>query len=152
MKAEYSIKSAYAEVDMLTAFLEMRVSTVSEVRTFLGQMCVWCEVLAAVGVTVTAREYQSAILKAIPEEMSKFTSGLLTASRMFAPTTQIDPDALIDHICEEADRLTTRRKRDKSAKGRGQQGRAQDKALAATGKGGKRKRKRKCHNCGKLGH
>ena len=80
-------------------------------------MRVWREELAAVGVTVTAREYQSAILKAIPEEMLKFTFRLLTASQMFAPTTQIDLDALINHICEEADHLTTRRKHDKLAKG-----------------------------------
>ena len=77
------------------------------------------EELATVGVTVTAREYQSVILKAILEEMSKFTSGLLIVSRMFAPTMQIDPDALIDHIYEEANRLTARCKRDKSAKGQG---------------------------------
>ena len=31
VKVEYSIKSAYAEVDMLTAFSEMHVSTVSKV-------------------------------------------------------------------------------------------------------------------------
>jgi hypothetical protein len=152
VKAEYSIKSAYAEVDMLTTFSEMCVSTMSEVQTFLGQMRMRHKELATVGVTVTAREYQSAILKAIPEEMSKFASGLLTASRMFTPTKQIDLDALIDHICEEADRLTAHRKRDKLVKGRGQQGGAQDEALATTGKGGKHKRKSKCHNCSKLGH
>ena len=152
VKTEYSVKSQYAEVDLLTAFSEMRCSSVSEVWTFLGQMRVKREELAAVGVEVTGKEYQSAILKSIPEEMSKFASGLLTSTRMFAPGMKVDPDILIDNISEEADRLTARRKRDKSAKGRGQQGGAQDKALAATGEGGRRKRKGKCHNCGKLGH
>jgi len=111
-----------------------------------------CEELAAVRVEVTGKEYQSAILKSILEEMSKFASGLLTSAQMFAPSTKVDPDILLDNISEEADRLTARRKHDKSAKGRGQQGGAQDKALATTGEGGRCKQKGKCHNCGKLGH
>jgi len=75
------------------------------------------EELATVGISVTPKDYQSAILKAILEEMFKFTSGLLTTSRMFVPTTQIDPDILIDHICEESDRLAMQRRHDKSMKG-----------------------------------
>jgi hypothetical protein len=101
---------------MLTTFSKMCVSTVSKVQTFLGQICMQCEELAAIRVTVTTREYQSVILKAILEEMSKFTSRLLTASQIFMPTTQIDLDALIDHIYE-ADCLTAHHKHDKSVKG-----------------------------------
>jgi len=152
VKNEYSVKSQYAEVDLLTAFSELHCSSMSEVWTFLRQMCVKREELTAVGVEVTGKEYQSAILKSILEEMSKFASGLLTSAWMFAPGAKVDPDILIDNISEEADHLTARCKRDKSAKGRGQQGGAQDEALAATGEGGKRKRKGKCHNCGKLRH
>jgi hypothetical protein len=117
VKNEYSVKSQYAEVDLLTAFSELHCSSVSEVQTFLGQMRMKREELAAVGVEVTGKEYQSAILKSIPEEMSKFASSLLTSTRMFAPGVKVDPDILIDNISEEADRLTARRKRDKSAKG-----------------------------------
>ncbi len=152
VKSKFSIKSQYAEIDLLTAFSELRCSTISEVWTFLGQMRVKHEELAAIGISVTPKDYQSAILKAILEEMFKFTSGLLTTSRMFVPTTQIDPDILIDHICKESNRLATWRRRDKSTKGRGQQGGAQDEALAATGDGRKHKHKGKCHNCGKPGH
>jgi hypothetical protein len=152
VKNEYSITSQYAEVDLLTAFSELRCSAVSKVWTFLRQMHMKCEELAAVGVEVTGKEYQSALLKSILEEMSKFASGLLTSAQMFAPGAKVDPDILIDNISEEADCLTAQRKRDKSAKGQGQQGRAQDKVLATTGEGGRRKRKGKCHNCGKLRH
>jgi hypothetical protein len=120
-------------VDLLTAFLELCCSSVSKVQTFLGQMRVKHEELAAVRVEVTGKEYQSAILKSIPEEMSKFASGLLTSARMFAASAKVDPDILIDNISEEADHLTARCKCDKSAKGRGQQGGAQNEALAATG-------------------
>jgi hypothetical protein len=84
--------------------------------------------------------------------MSKFASRLLTTSCMFAPTTQIDPVILIDHICKESDHLAMQRKREKSAKGQGQQGGAQNEVLAATGKGGRCKCKGKCHNCSKPGH
>jgi hypothetical protein len=45
------------------------------------------EELATIGISMTPKDYQTAILKAIPEEMAKFASGLLTASHMFAPTT-----------------------------------------------------------------
>jgi hypothetical protein len=124
VKNEYSVKSQYAEVDLLTTFSKLRCSSVSEVWTFLGQMRVKRKELVAVRVEVTGKEYQSAILKSILEEMSKFASGLLTSAWMFAPSAKVDPDILIDNISEEADRLTAQRKRDKSAKGRGQQGRA----------------------------
>jgi hypothetical protein len=68
-------------------------------------MCVKREELAAVGVTMADKEYQSAIIKSLLEEMSKFASGLLTAARVLSPTTSIDPAILIDHISEEADQL-----------------------------------------------
>jgi hypothetical protein len=124
VKTKFSIKSQYAEVDLLTAFLEMRCSTMSKVRTFLGQMHMKHEELAAVGVTVTGKEYQSAILKSIPEEMSKFASGLLTIGWMFVPSMKVNSDILIDNISKEADRLAAWCKHDKSGKGQGQQGRA----------------------------
>jgi gag-polypeptide of LTR copia-type len=110
VKDEFSVKSQYAEVDMLTTFSEMRCTNTSEVRTFLGQMRVKREELAAVGITVTSKDYQSAILKSVPEEMSKFASNLLTGARLFSSTKTIDPDTLIDHISEEADRLCAQRK------------------------------------------
>jgi len=152
VKNEYSIKSQYTEVDLLTTFSELHCSAMSKVQTFLGQMHMKCKELAAVRVKVTGKEYQSAILKSIPEEMSKFTSGLLTSAQMSMPGTKVDPDILIDNISEEADRLTAWHKCNKSAKGRGQQGRAQDEVLAVTEEGGRCKHKGKCYNCGKLGH
>ncbi len=153
VKTEFSVKSQYAEADLLTAFLEMRCLRGGDVRTFLGQMRVKCEELAAVGITMTEKEYRSAIIKSLPEEMSKFASGLLTAVHVLTPTTSIDPDTLIDHISEEADQLAARRKRDGGTSGKGKNSQSQDEAMAATqGDGGKKRRKGKCHNCGKMGH
>ena len=54
---EFSIKSQYAEIDLLSTFPKMRCSTISEVRTFLGQMHVKHEELAAVGISVTPKDY-----------------------------------------------------------------------------------------------
>jgi hypothetical protein len=153
VKTEFSVKSQYAEADMLTTFSEMRCPRGGDVRSFLGSMRVKREELAAVGVKMADKEYRSAIIKSLLEEMLKFASGLLTAARVLTPTTSIDPDVLIDHISEEADRLFARRKRDGGSSGKGKQPQSQDEALAATqGEGGKRRKKGKCHNCGKLGH
>ena len=80
-------------------------------------MCMKHEELATVRVTKTGKEYQSAILKSILEEMSKFASGLLTLAQMFMPGAKIDPDVLIDNISEEADHLTAQHKHDKPVKG-----------------------------------
>jgi transposase InsO family protein len=153
VKNEFSVKSQYAETDLLTVFNEMRCPRGGNVREFLGTMRVKREELAAVGVTMNEKEYRSAIIKALPEEMSKFASGLLTAARVLSSTKSIDPEVLIDHVSEEADRLAARRKRDGNSSGKGKQNSTQDEAMAATqGDGGKKKRKGKCHNCGKQGH
>ena len=153
VKSEFSIKSQYAETDLLTAFTEMRCPRGGDVRSFLGQMRVRREELAAVGVTMTEKDYRSAIIKALPEEMSKFASGLLTVARVLQPSTSIDPDILIDHVSEEADRLSTRRKRESGSLEKGKHPASQDEAMSATHPdGANRRRKGKCHNCGKLGH
>ena len=81
VKAEFSVKSQYTEADMLTSFSEMRCPRGGDVRSFLGLMRVKHEELAAVGITMSDKEYRSAIIKSLPEEMSKFASGLLTAAR-----------------------------------------------------------------------
>ena len=60
----------------------------------------------------------------------------------------------INHICEEADRLKNHCARSQpnlSQSGAKIQA-AGDEALAAMGSEGKRRRKGKCHNCGKQGH
>ena len=153
VKVEFSVKSQYAEADMLTSFLEMRCPRGGNVRLFLGSMHVKHEELVAVGVTMSDKEYWSAIIKSLPEEMSKFASGLLTAARVLTPSTSIDPNILIDHISEEADRLSARRKWDGGSSGKGKQPQVQDEALAAMqGDGGKKWHKGKCHNCGIAGH
>ena len=79
-----------------------------------------------------------------------FASHLLSLALIVHGAASIDLDALINQICEEADRL-------KSKRGKGQSGKKDptiDEALAATASddGKRRCRKGKCHNCGKPGH
>ncbi len=154
VKTEFSVKSQYAEADLLTMFLEMCCLRSGDVCTFLGQMQVKHEELAAVSVTMTEKEYQSAIIKSLLEEMSKFASGLLTAACILMLTTSINPDTLIDHISEEANWLAVRHKRDGGGtSGKGKHSQSQDEAMVAMqGDGWKKHQKGKCHNCGKLGH
>ena len=69
IKLEFSIKSQYAKTNLLTAFTEMRCPRGGDVQSFLSQMQVRHEELAAVGVTMMEKDYQSAIIKALLEEM-----------------------------------------------------------------------------------
>src|SRR6266702_1065200 len=124
---------------------------------FLGSLRYKREELAAAGVHITNKEYQRTVLKGIPEELARFASGLLSSARLVHRASSIDTETLIDHICEEADRLRNRRaergKPQSSQSGARSQA-AGDDALAATGSEGnkKKRRKGKCHNCGKPGH
>src|SRR6266702_2850332 len=124
---------------------------------FLGSLRYKREELAAAGVHITNKEYQRTVLKGIPEELARFASGLLSSARLVHRASSIDTETLIDHICEEADRLRNRRaergKPQSSQSGARSQA-AGDDALAATGSEGnkKKRRKGKCHNCSKPGH
>ena len=148
---EFTAKSIYAQNDLEQAFFEMRCPKDGDVRTFLTSVRYKREELAAAGVRVTNRDYQRTVLRGIPEELAKFASQLLAAARLTRQQSVVDTDTLIDHICEEAERLKNRRTRGQN-KGAGKKD-GEDEALAATGSdGGKKRRKGKCHNCGKPGH
>ncbi len=77
--------------------------------------------------------------------MSKFASRLLTAACVLMPTTSINPDTLIDHISEEANRLAAQCKHDGGTSGKGKHSQSQDEAMVATqGDGRKKHQKGKC--------
>jgi hypothetical protein len=89
-----------------------------EVREFLASLCCKREELAAVGVLVTEKEYEHTILRGIPRELATFASHLLSSALIVHGATSIDLDALVNHICEEADRLKSQRTRGKPSEGR----------------------------------
>jgi gag-polypeptide of LTR copia-type len=147
---EYQAKSTYAKNHLEQTFLDMRCAKGGDVRAFLRGLQHKHEELAATGVTISDRDYRRTVLRGIPEDLARFASWLLT-SHGDTPTST---DSLINDICEEADRSKNHRTRDQSGRGGGGKKEGQqDEALAATGTEGRRKKRRgKCHNCGKQGH
>ena len=124
---KYQAKSAYAQVDLHQTFLEMRCTKRGDVREFLTSLCCKCEKLAAVGVTVTDKKYERTILKGIPSELATFASHLLFLALIIHDASPVDLDALINQICEKADRLKSR-----CTKAQGAKKDFTDEALSAT--------------------
>src|SRR5712672_2213741 len=146
---DYQAKSAYTQADLHRSFMEMRCAKGEDVREFLASLCYRREELATAGVKVTKKEYERTILCSIPSELATFASQLLSSALIIGPATSIDPDALHNQICEEADRLKSRR-----ARGQPDQGakRETTEAFEATESDGRRQRKGKCRKCGEEGH
>src|SRR6266702_1025169 len=143
---EFTAKSVYTQNNLESSFYKMHCMKGGDVRAFLGSLRYKREELAAAGVHITNKEYQRTVLKGIPEELARFASGLLSSARLVHRASSIDTETLIDHICEEANRLRNRRaeqgKPQSSQSGaRGQA--AGDDALAATGSEGNKKKRRK---------
>jgi transposase InsO family protein len=149
---EFTAKSVYAQNDLESTFYDMRCPKGGDVRMFLTNLRYKREELAAAGVSISDKEYQRTVLKGIPEELARFASGILSSARIFSMSA-VDTETLIDHICEEADRLKNRCTKSQSKDSGAKSQAAGDDALAATGSEGKKKRcKGNCHNCGKAGH
>jgi transposase InsO family protein len=149
---EFTAKSVYAQNDLESTFYDMRCAKGGDVHVFLTSLRYKREELSAVGVSISDKEYQWTVLKGIPEELARFASGILSSARIFKAST-VDTETLIDHICEEVDRLKNRRAKSQSKDPGAKSSATSDDALAATGSGGKKKRRKgDCHNCGKAGH
>jgi hypothetical protein len=97
---EYKAKRTYAQNDLEDACFKMTCPKGGNVRR---------EVLAAAGVHITDKEYQRTLLRGIPDELARFASQLLSATRLVHHASTVDTDTLIDYICEEAERLKNRR-------------------------------------------
>src|SRR5580693_3210412 len=125
-----------------------------DIRAFLMNLKTKCNKLAAIGMAIADKDYQRTVLRGIPDELARFASQLLTSARLAHNSSTVDVKELIQAICEEADRLKIRRAHHQNQVKDGKKGQT-DEALAAThsdNAGGRRRRKGKCHNCGKPGH
>ncbi|KAF8489659.1 hypothetical protein F5888DRAFT_1870139 [Russula emetica] len=136
---EYQAKSAYAQADLHQSFLEMHCAKGGD-----------REELAAAGVHVTEKEYERTILRGIPSELATFASHILSSALIVQSTAPINIDALINQICEEADRLKSRRAHGKS--GQGGKEATTEEVFAAKESEGRKRRKGKCRKCGEEGH
>ena len=150
--AEFTAKSVYAQNDLEATFYDMRCEKGGDVWAFLTSLRYKREELAAAGMSITDRDYQQTVLKGITEDLARFASGLLSSARLLGSTT-VNTESLIDYICEEADRMKSRHAKSQNKDTAAKQKADGDQALAATGSEGKPKRRKgKCHNCGKPGH
>jgi hypothetical protein len=59
----------------------------------------------AAGVVIINHNYQQTALHSIPDELAKFTLGLLSSACIVNPSAIIDTNTLINHICKEAEWL-----------------------------------------------
>jgi len=102
---EYKAKRTYAKNDLEDAFFKMTLPKGGNVWTFLMELRYKREVLAAAGVHFTDKEYQHTLLRGIPDELARFASQLLSATRLVHDASAVDTDTLIGYIYEEAERL-----------------------------------------------
>lgn len=154
---EYTEKGAYAQTDLRTQFLELKLPKGGDVRQFLDGLRTKREELASVGVAIDEKDYRSTIIKSLPDSLANFASNQLTSARLWSPTKTIDPDILISVIAEESERQRAKRPSRENAKEHDR-----DEAMAITGsakpngragaKRGGRKQRGNCWNCGSDKH
>ena len=106
----------YTQADLHQAFLEMHYAKRGNVREFLASLCCKQEKLAAIGVSVTKKEYEQTILQGIPSKLVTFASYLLSLALIVHGTASIDLDTLINQICEKANQLKSRHGKEQSSK------------------------------------
>jgi len=153
----FTPKSEYAKMDLHQSFLDMKCPKGGDVREFITGLKTQRHQLRAIGVTITDVEYERTILRGIPDSLATYASRTLTSFRIASRYTNkpVDMSELIDMISDEADRIKTRRALKDQAQNKGKKGGQTDGALAATNTsegGNTRRRKGKCHHCGKKGH
>jgi len=98
---EFTQKGAFAQTELHACFLDMKCPEKGNVREFLDSLRVKREVLATVGVEIDDKDYLSTIISSLPMSLSNFASNQLAATKLYALTKTIDPDALISLISEE---------------------------------------------------
>ena len=147
------VSGIYARLDLEQSFLDMRCPRGGDVRNFITDLRYKRKALAAVGVHITDDELRRTLLLGLPDELARFASLLLTTARIAHYV--IDTAALIESICEEADRMKDRR----ALSQQGQEGSRRGEGLteeppAAIGRGKRRRGRRrgKCYSCGEVGH
>ena len=89
---EYTEKGAYAQTDLRTKFLGLQCPVDGDVRQFLDDLRTKRDELAAVGVQIEEKDYQSTIIQSLPKYLASFASGQLATVRLYSPTQTIDPD------------------------------------------------------------
>jgi gag-polypeptide of LTR copia-type/Zinc knuckle len=148
---EYTQKSAFAQAELHTRFMDSKCPDKGNVCEFLDELHVEKEKLATYSVTIKDKDYCSTIISSLPNFLSNFALSLLANVRLHAQSKTVDPDQLISLISEEYDhsilQCSQHAKPSKSDE--------KDKAMLAL-LNGKGKQECKpcgvCWNCGEKGH
>jgi len=154
---EFMVKSAYARNALHRSFVDMRCPKGGNVWAFLTNLKMRRNELLAAGVTINNKDFERMVLDGILDALSAYASQTLTSARLNGNTLEMKD--IIHVISEEADRTRIRRMpKDQSqgqSKANGNKEGHLDEALAATSHsegGNSRRRRGKCHHCGKEGH
>ncbi len=97
------MQSIYMQNDLEEAFFNMCYTKGEDIQSFLTGLHYKHEVLSAMGVRITQREYQHTILKSLPDELAKFVVQLLISARHSGFI--LDTDTLINSVIEESECL-----------------------------------------------
>jgi hypothetical protein len=149
---EYSVKGVDAQTDLHTQFIESKCPEGSDVRVFLQDLCTKREELAAIGVIVDEKDYQSTVLSSLPNSLSNFASNVIAAAWLTSSSNAINLDALIQMISEECDRQQMKKCRNNAVKESKGKDKDNEAMLATQGKGKKKFSPGSCYNCGEKGH
>jgi len=154
---EFMAKSAYARNALHRLFVDMRCPKGGDVRTFLTNLKMRRNELLAASVTISHEDFKRTVLDGIPDALSTYASQMLTSACLNGNTLEMKD--IIHVISEEADHTRNRcvPKDQSQGQSRGNSNKEgqPDEALAATSPpegGNSRRRKGKCHHCGKEGH
>jgi len=152
-------KTAHTQANMHQSFLDMQCPKGGDIWEFLSSLKKRCHELKAANVTVTKPEYKRTIIHGVPDPLSAYTSQTMGLLCLTCKLTRspFDMTDVIDTLCKEADHIKTVKD---LAQGQGKGKNwsmppAPDEALTATGTfegSDGRRRKGKCHHCGKEGH
>jgi len=154
---EFMAKSAYARNALHCSFVDMRCPKGGDVRAFLTNLKMRHNELLAAGVTINNEDFKRTVLDGILDALSAYASQMLTSARLNGNTLEMKD--IIHVISKEADHTRNRYAlKDQSqgqSRGNSNKEGQPDKALTATSPsegGNSRRRKGKCHHCGKEGH
>jgi len=155
VKQQFTVKSTYAWNALHWSFIDMQCPKGGDIHAFLSSLMKWRNELLAASVTISNEDFERMVLNGIPDPLTAYALQFLGQAHLNGKPLEMRD--IIHLLSEEADRIKTRHvlKDQAHAQGKGKVSGQPNEALAATsafeGSDGRR-RKGKCHHCGKEGH
>src|SRR5271168_3900821 len=150
---EYTVKGAYAQMEMRAKFLTSRCPERGNAKEFLRGLRLKKEELAQVGVKISDEDYSSTIISSLPDALSNFAS--MQMSWTLQQTQQpMDASTLMTMLLQEAERQDLRNQKRKQTAGKAKDD-EKNEVLAVSTERPRGKRdmsKINCWNCGESGH